>query len=576
MTDDDLIGQQLDEYQIEALLGSGGMARVYRALDGRLRRYVALKVIDTPYQADSDYLSRFQREGQAIARLEHPHIVHLYRYGEAQGLLYMAMQYVNGADLHFVLDSYHQDGQLIEPEEAGRIIGQVCSALDYAHGQGVVHRDVKPANILLDKQGEVLLSDFGLALLTEIGTRGEVFGSPHYVAPEQAISSAGAVPQSDQYSVGVILYEMFTGHLPFDASEALDIAMKHMSEAPPLPSSIRPDLDPGVEAVILKALSKTPGDRYPTCAALANALESVLGHTKPHPPVVGQLTIPQRVKLEVEANPLPPIPAEISQESIPPAPVTYEEFPSERVSYQEPTVGVESPFERIARFPWVTCASIIAVVICVALAFLLAGMWLGRDRNGDAALAEQTRTAEFRSTTAAGAAGGAPGATAASLEETLRPTPTQFFPGGVPGIEQPALTPTLFVAPSLAATATATAPTASPEVYTLLFATAREDSLFIMNLSPDTFPLSLLRVGDGDGRILGSEWGLEGLPSGACVAAWKDGGNPDSPNINCQPMGDRLTRAGSERFWKNPFNIYFGDTLITNCRDRCEVIIPRD
>ncbi len=571
MTDDELIGQQLDEYQIEALLGSGGMARVYRAIDVRLHRYVAIKVIDTPYQADSDYLSRFHREGQAIARLEHPHIVRLYRYGEAQGLLYMAMQYVKGADLRFVLDSYRQDGDLIEAREASRIIRQVCSALDYAHSQGVIHRDVKPANILLDKQGEVLLSDFGLALLTEIGTRGEVFGSPHYVAPEQAISSAGAVPQSDQYSVGIILYEMFTGELPFDASEALDIAMMHMSEPPPLPSSIRPDINPGVEAVLLKVLSKEPAERYSSGAALADALESALGDTRPHSPVVGQLTIPQRVKLEIDANPLPPIPAEIAQSSPQPSPVEYGEFYSEHTSNQEPTFISESPFGKVSCFPWVTCASIVAVIICLALAFLLAGLWLGRDRGGEATIAEQTQTAQFRMAATAGTALNTPSTPVTGFDVTLPPSPTLFVPGSLAGTEQPAQTPTLYVPPSRTPL-----PTATSDVYRLLFATAREDSLFIMNHSSEAFPLSRLRVGDGDGAILGSEWDLVSLPSGACVAVWKSSGNPVSPDIDCEPIGDRLTRSGNERFWKDSFNIYFDNTLITTCRNRCEVTIPRN
>ncbi|MCP4601634.1 MAG: serine/threonine protein kinase, partial [Proteobacteria bacterium] len=201
---DSLLEQQLDEYRLETLLGQGGMARVYRALDVRLNRYTAVKVIDTPFRADSDYILRFEREAQAIAQLEHPHIVSVYRYGEDDGLLYIAMQYIEGSDLGSVLDSYQQGLEFIEPKDAQRIIREVCLALDYAHSKGVVHRDIKPANIMLDEQGAVFLTDFGLALISEIGTRGEIFGSPHYISPEQAISSAGAVPQSDLYAVGII------------------------------------------------------------------------------------------------------------------------------------------------------------------------------------------------------------------------------------------------------------------------------------------------------------------------------------------------------------------------------------
>ncbi|MBI1876883.1 MAG: serine/threonine protein kinase, partial [Chloroflexi bacterium] len=307
MANDPLIGRQLDEYRLESLLGQGGMARVYRGLDVRLKRWVAIKVIDTPFQTDSDYIRRFELEAKAIAQLEHPHIVSLYRYGEVKGLLYMAMQYVEGAPLNEVLASYRAEGGFIEPAEAGRIVREVGLALDYAHSRGVIHRDVKPANIILTRQGSAILTDFGLALLTEVGTRGEIFGTPHYMAPEQAMSSAGVVPQSDLYAVGVILYEMFTGQVPFDASLPLDIAMLHMSEPPPRPRQLRPDLKAALEKVILKALAKDPWWRYPSGAALALALERA---TKPPrtraaaSPAKPARSIPERVALSMAGRPL--------------------------------------------------------------------------------------------------------------------------------------------------------------------------------------------------------------------------------------------------------------------------------
>src|SRR5262245_7050692 len=169
MTEDDLIGKQLGEYQLEALLGRGGMARVYRAVDGRLQRHVVVKVIDPASRQNPDYMLRFEREAQIIARLDHPNIVRLYRFDEQDGWLYMAMQYVEGADLETVLAGYRADKQFMEPEDIRRIVHEICSALDYAHSKGVIHRDVKPANILLNRQGSAILGDFGLALLTEIG-----------------------------------------------------------------------------------------------------------------------------------------------------------------------------------------------------------------------------------------------------------------------------------------------------------------------------------------------------------------------------------------------------------------------
>jgi serine/threonine protein kinase len=275
-TTDNLPGRQLDEYRLESLLGKGGMARVYRGFDVKLKRQAAIKVIDTPYRRDSAYVERFAREAQAVAQLKHPHIVGIYRFGEAEGVLYIAMEYIEGANLEKVLDSYRADQQLIEPAEAGRVIGQVCQALHYAHSHGVIHRDIKPSNIMLNRQGQVVLTDFGLALLEDQRTRGEVFGSPHYISPEQAISSAKAVPQSDLYAVGVILYEMFTGQLPFQADHPHDVALLHVSELPQPPRSLNPDLSPELEAVILKALAKEPAERYPDGLALIEALQQVL------------------------------------------------------------------------------------------------------------------------------------------------------------------------------------------------------------------------------------------------------------------------------------------------------------
>ena len=311
--DDSLIGQRLDEYRIDALLGRGGMARVYRGLDEHLRRYVAIKVIDAPFRTDSDYVMRFEREAQAIAQMEHPNIVRLYRYGKAEGQLYMAMQYVEGADLGSVLDSYREDQEFIELKEACQIVRQVCLALDYAHSHGVIHRDVKPSNIMLDQQGNVILTDFGLALLTELGTQGEIFGSPHYIAPEQAISSASVVPQSDLYAVGVILYEMCTGELPFDAEETLDIAMLHMTEPPRPPRELRSETSPELEAVILKTLAKEPKERYQNGAELADALERAVQRASIKAPSISggtasRLSIPDRVAFKSADRSLPPIP----------------------------------------------------------------------------------------------------------------------------------------------------------------------------------------------------------------------------------------------------------------------------
>lgn len=273
---DPLIGLQFDEYRLDAFLGKGGMARIYRATDVQLDREVAIKIIDTPLRQAPDIVERFQREARAIARLEHPHIVGLYRFGEAHGHLYMAMQYVRGTTLDFILDTYREDQRYMSPGDVIRLTREVCLALDYAHEHGIIHRDVKPSNIMLNAQGTVLLADFGLALIAEIGTLGQAGGSPHYIAPEQAISSSKAVPQSDLYALGVTVFEMLTNHLPFTGDVPLDVAMMHLTDAPPSPRAFRPELPEGVEAVVLRMLEKDPASRYPDGASLAAALADAL------------------------------------------------------------------------------------------------------------------------------------------------------------------------------------------------------------------------------------------------------------------------------------------------------------
>lgn len=308
---DPLIGARLGNYQIESSLGRGGMARVYRAVDVTLRRLVALKVIEPDLRDLGGYSARFEREAQAIAALEHPQIVPVYYFGESGGLYYMAMKYVEGVELRTLMDLYQDEGQSLPSADLLRIFEAVGSALDYAHSQGVIHRDVKPSNIMIDRNGQPYLTDFGLALNVSQGTIGEVFGTPHYIAPEQARSSANAVPQSDFYSLGVILYELFTGVVPFDDPVPTAIALQHIMKEPTPPHVVNPDLPPSLETVIMKALAKNPDERYQTGEALAGALRRVLrgmtGAAREGQPVVDRV----RGILEQE-KPLPDVNAVFS------------------------------------------------------------------------------------------------------------------------------------------------------------------------------------------------------------------------------------------------------------------------
>lgn len=278
---DPLIGRKLGDYKIVALLGKGGMARVYKGFDEALQRYAAVKVITGEFATadEAEYTARFQREARAIARLHHPNIVSIYQFGQVEGMYYMAMVFLDGKDLRVMLKEAATRGERIPPLIILKMAREICSALDYAHTQGVIHRDIKPSNIMMTTNGAVL-TDFGLALTTMEGTLGDTFGSAHYIAPEQAVSSARAVPQSDLYSFGVVLYEALTGKVPFDDPSAMTVALKHLNEEPPPPTFYNPDLPSEVEKVLLMALHKDPRQRYATCHDLYLALDTALKRTE--------------------------------------------------------------------------------------------------------------------------------------------------------------------------------------------------------------------------------------------------------------------------------------------------------
>jgi serine/threonine-protein kinase len=216
------------------------------------------------------------REAQTIARWQHPHIIQIHYADDEDDLYYFVMEYIDGLDLGQVIRRYSDKGERVPLAEVLRIGRAAASALDYAHQHGVIHRDVKPSNILIAKNDRIVLADFGLALDVEQGSQGEVFGSANYISPEQALSSAEAVPQSDLYSLGVILYELLTGRAPFDDVSSTSVAIQHITQPPPLPRELNPELNEATQAVLLKALSKKPQERYQTGQALLDALATAL------------------------------------------------------------------------------------------------------------------------------------------------------------------------------------------------------------------------------------------------------------------------------------------------------------
>jgi serine/threonine protein kinase len=279
-TTDAHLGRVVAGYRIEERIGRGGMGLVYRAEHLNLRRRAAIKIIAPELAEASGFRERFNREARIAAALQHANVVTVYDAGEEDGLLYLAMQYIEGNDLSAVLRS---QGRL-RPYRALDVCRQVAAALDAAHGQGLIHRDVKPANVLIEGR-TAFLTDFGLTKRIE-GTRtqlteaGDVVGTIHYVAPEQ-IEGARVDARTDIYSLGCLVYHCLSGELPFARDTDVAVIYAHLSEEPPRLTSVRPELPDGLDAVIAKALEKAPERRFQTCADLMSAARAVIDAAGP-------------------------------------------------------------------------------------------------------------------------------------------------------------------------------------------------------------------------------------------------------------------------------------------------------
>jgi tRNA A-37 threonylcarbamoyl transferase component Bud32/streptogramin lyase len=285
MTADPRVGTELGGYRIESRLGRGGMSVVYLAHHLGLKRRVALKILAPELAEDQRFRERFIRESEMAASLDHPNIVPIYEAGEAGGSLYIAMRFVDGTDLGALIRT---EGPL-DPVLAGRIVAQVADALDAAHARGLIHRDVKPANILLAAAGpsgaeHAYLSDFGLTKRTSsvsgLTKTGEFMGTVDYVAPEQ-IQGRAADGRTDQYSLGCVAYECLTGHPPFRGDNDVAVLWAHVHDPRPSVRAVRPDLPTGVEGAVARAMAIDPDDRYPTCSAFAGDLAGGVGGEAP-------------------------------------------------------------------------------------------------------------------------------------------------------------------------------------------------------------------------------------------------------------------------------------------------------
>ncbi len=265
-----LEGTQLGPYLVGGQIGSGGMATVYKAYHARLDRHVAIKVMHDAFQQDENFLARFEREAQIVARLEHPNIVPIYDFADVEARPYLVMKFIEGTTLKQKM--FKNPPTLAEIK---RILPAIAAALDYAHQRGILHRDIKPSNVILDASGTPYLMDFGLARIVQLGestlSQDSILGTPQYISPEQAMGKRDLTPATDLYSLGVVLYELVTGRVPFASDTPFATIHDHIYTALPLPSTVNPELPPDLDRVLDKAMAKRPEDRYKSASELVNA-----------------------------------------------------------------------------------------------------------------------------------------------------------------------------------------------------------------------------------------------------------------------------------------------------------------
>ena len=276
------------------------MAAVYKAYQPAMERFVAIKVLPRHMSSSEEYTARFRREARLVAQLQHPHILPVFDYGESEGYPYIVMPFIVSGTLADILRN-----QKVSLPEARRIISQIGEALSYAHARGMIHRDVKPSNILIDESGNCLLTDFGLARMTEteenLTNSGAIMGTPAYMSPEQGTGS-GTDQRSDIYSLGIILYEMLTGRVPYTAETPIAVVFKHVQDPLPSARKLNPYLSEGLELVLLKSLAKNPAERYQTADAFVKAVQQMISENPSADKTLSEKLTPILLAPEQEAT----------------------------------------------------------------------------------------------------------------------------------------------------------------------------------------------------------------------------------------------------------------------------------
>jgi tRNA A-37 threonylcarbamoyl transferase component Bud32 len=399
-----LSGQNLGRYHIVEPLGQGGMASVYKAYDTSLERYVAIKVIRTEVSGvdEAGFLARFRREARALAQLDHPYILKVLDYGEQDGLPYLVMPFEPGGTLK------EKMGRPMPYQEAAALLAPVARALEYAHRLNIIHRDVKPANVLISHAGSPLLSDFGIAKILESGeatqltATGVGIGTPDYMAPEQWLGNAS--PQTDIYSLGVVFYEMVTGRRPFTADTPAAVLLKHLQDPLPRPRTWITDLPESVELILFKALAKNAEDRFQTMGLFAAALEIL---------ALGDPTA------------LPAVPIELATLQNPVALAPSVEATAARTLQVPPATRKDSEIWRIGLLAFAAVFGLLLICLVLGGGTYLASRWLNAP-GGEAATvlpaSQATQTGGARSTALST---NLPGVTGSQTPPPASPTPVE-------------------------------------------------------------------------------------------------------------------------------------------------------
>jgi serine/threonine protein kinase len=340
----------IDRYQIQSEIARGGMAIIYLAYDPQHNRDVAIKVLPQEYLHSPQFRARFQREIDIMISIKHPGIVPIYGYGQFQGQLYLVMRYMAGGSLEELIE---QQGTISIGETAS-MIGQIAPILESAHKQGVIHRDLKPSNILFDEEGQPFISDFGIARLTEQSniaalTGKSLIGSPAYMSPEQGRIGIKLDGRSDIYSLGVVVFEMLTGKLPFDADNPMQLVIKHITEPIPDILAVNPRLPAGCKQVIQTAMAKDPDQRYSNATEFAAALADVANADK-YPSAAEEAQEPVQPQIPIRAQPLKGIPKPAKKPNLPGIRVPHLSLPASLKRSSSPARRLNLPRLRLPHY----------------------------------------------------------------------------------------------------------------------------------------------------------------------------------------------------------------------------------